>query len=448
MAALPLPLPLQEPEPETETEPGRQRKAPKLSKAEKKAAAKAAKAVYTAAARAAVENASRFSSAYDELLCSSGRRGHWRRCAAVEAEMRAQRKHSSAAAFAAAVECYAHAGRWSHVVATLAQMREDGVAPVAGVYRALDRARRCGAGEPDEEDRGGSSDTAVAERRMADYDEAMHFLFALTPLPLEVEFEDTDVIVVNKPADCVVQPGRTWEFWSGTLAHAVLAHCCCPEAAVHAADWRPTVVHRLDKETSGVMVLAKTELAARSLRVEFAERTVKRVYFALLHGCPLPTGSAAERVETSIGPDPAPGARRMAALPLEDATGKFAASRYRCLESLVEGRLSLVEFRLETGRTHQVRVHAAHLGCPLAGDAKYDPEDRIAQAVEAGVSPDALEALALVAQQEGREQLLHAGGLGFVHPRSGEPITFEAGLPAHFERVLGLLRSNGGGQCE
>jgi 23S rRNA pseudouridine1911/1915/1917 synthase len=357
--------------------------------------------------------------------------------------MRTRRLQPSAEASAAAVRCYAHAGRWSHVVATLAQMRENGTAPVVGMYRALDEARRRGAGVPDEEDYdvGRASDgAAVTQLRQASHDEAMHFLFAQVPLALEVKYEDKDVLVVNKPAGCVVQPGRSWEYWSGTLTHAVLAHCCRPEAEGQPADWRPTVVHRLDKETSGVMVLAKTELAARSLREEFAERTVKRTYFALLSGCPLPAGGAGGRVETAIGPDPAPGARRMAALPLGDSTGKFAASRYKCLETFAGGVLSLVDFRLETGRTHQVRVHAAHLGCPLAGDVTYmcDKDvERADHAVEAGVSPNVVEALALLKQQG---HLLHAGGLGFVHPRSGEAMAFEAGLPAHFMKVVGLLR--------
>ena len=138
----------------------------------------------------------------------------------------------------------------------------------------------------------------------------------------------------------------------------------------------------------------------------------------------------------------------MAVLPLAAASKKesgpkFAATRYRCLESLVGGRLSLVEFKLETGRTHQVRVHAAHLGCPLAGDSTYDDQDeeRVALAVEAGVSADVHEALGLL-REEG-QLLLHAGGLGFEHPRSGKRMQFTAPLPPAFEHILGLLRKNG-----
>lgn len=293
------------------------------------------------------------------------------------------RPRPSAAEYAAAVARGAAAGAWRDVVRTLERMRRDGVAPVAGVYRALDRARR----------RGEDND-------------AMRFLFAETPRPLDIVFEDGEVLVVNKPSGVVVQPGRSWAFWSGTLAHAVMAHCCRDEGP--ADDWRPGVVHRLDKETSGLVVLAKTALAARSLRAEFAARGVKRVYLALLHGSPLETEG---RVETHIAPDPT--LRRMAALPL-DGEGAYAASRYRCIEKLEE--YSVVEFRLETGKTHQVRVHALYLGCPLAGDATYG-----------GAGP--LDPF-----------LLHAGGLGFVHPRSRELLAFEAGLPPHFERVFVKLR--------
>lgn len=404
--------------------------------------------------------------AFDELLCSWSDSEHWQRCADVASEMRAAGNRPSAAAFSACCNCFVKNGRWGLVVSTLAAMRADGVAPVAGIFCALDRARRCGAAACTcTADAGSSIAAAAMSRRSVEYSTAMEYLFAETPSPLDVRFEDEDLLVVNKPVGCVVQPGRNWRYWSGTLAHATLAHCCRPGQPDRPLDWRPTVVHRLDKGTSGVMVLAKTELAARALRVEFAERTVDRVYQALLHGSPtLQAGSSSNssggsadngyggdgggRLETCIGPDLAAGGRRMAVLPLTAASKKesgpkFAATRYRCLESLVGGRLSLVEFKLETGRTHQVRVHAAHLGCPLAGDSTYDDQDeeRVALAVEAGVSADVHEALGLL-KEEG-QLLLHAGGLGFEHPRSGKRMQFTAPLPPAFEHILGLLRKNG-----
>lgn len=344
-------------------------------------------------------------------------------------------------------------------MSTLDSMRADGVAPAAGMFRALNGARLSGTrvselGVPEQnvsERRHTAHNDATTQSmiRDADYDTAMRFLFAQDPHPLDIQYEDADIIVVNKPAGCVVQPGRSWTYWSGTLSHAVLAHCCRPGEPDQKSDWRPTVVHRLDKGTSGVMVLAKTQMAATSLRQAFAEHSIDRVYQALLYGCPSGDGDAAGgRLETCIGPDVSAKSRRMAVLPLAAAsakTGKFAASFYRCLESLAGGYLSLSEFKLETGRTHQVRVHAAHLGCPLAGDVTYDPkaEDRVVSAVDAGVSVKVLEAIKLL---ERHGQLLHAGQLGFAHPRSGEWMRFTASRPAAFERGLRLLRDHQNGE--
>lgn len=393
-----------------------------------------------------VHNLLLMGAAYDELLCTWSRRGHWRRCAMIMGEIRDAGVRSSAKAFSACCVCFVEAGRWSLVISTLDAMRTAGIAPVAGMFRALDRARRLGAGTVDVDDTSPHwTDTelgvAAQSRREAEYAAAMEYLFAHQPQPLDIQFEDSDVIVVNKPVECVVQPGRAWRYWSGTLAHAVLAHCCRSGQPDQPSDWRPTVVHRLDKGTSGVMVLAKTELAARSLRLAFAERTVHRVYQALLH-CSPPGEDG--RLETLIGPDQSANSRRMMVLPLTTTTagtGKFAASRYRCLERLACDKLSLVEFKLETGRTHQVRVHAAALGCPLAGDSTYDPnvEDRVLQAIEAGMSTESLEALVLL-EQHGQQ--LHAGELGLTHPRSGEWMRFTAPLPPAFEHILCLLRQN------
>lgn len=382
---------------------------------------------------------------YDEFLCTWSRRGHWRRCAAVVAEMRAVEIRPSAEALCSCCVCFVECERWALVVSTLDSMRADGVAPAAGMFRALDSARRCVVlSDTEDGSRAHNCDvgTQSSSHRGADYAAAMGYLFLEEPPPLDVQFEDADIIVVNKPVGCVVQPGRAWKYWSGTLAHAVLARCCRPGEPHQNPDWRPTVVHRLDKGTSGIMVLAKTHVAACALRQAFAERSVDRVYHALLYGCLSDSEDATGgRLETCIGPDLSANSRRMAALPLAAAattTAKFAASHYRCLERLAGGYLSLAEFKLETGRTHQVRVHAAHLGCPLAGDDTYDPmaEDRVMQAVEAGATAIVIEVAALMEQQG---LLLHAGQLGFAHPRSGEWMRFAAPRPAAFERVVGLL---------
>jgi 23S rRNA pseudouridine1911/1915/1917 synthase len=229
-------------------------------------------------------------------------------------------------------------------------------------------------------------------------------------MALSVVHEDEHVLVVDKPAGLVVHPGAGHA--RGTLAAAVLAHA--PGTAGVGGPRRPGVVHRLDKDTSGLLVVAKTPLAYESLTTQLVARTVRRVYLAVAHG----RLSVASRViDKPIGRDPRD-RKRMAVRPL--GQGRRAVTNIRALESL--GDFTYLEARLETGRTHQIRVHLASLGHPIAGDDVYG--GRRPRPV-----PVPLEGLAL-----------HATALAFVHPATQARMEFASPLPARIERLLSHLR--------
>jgi 23S rRNA pseudouridine1911/1915/1917 synthase len=244
----------------------------------------------------------------------------------------------------------------------------------------------------------------------------------LTPesIPLTVVYEDADLLVVNKPVGLVVHPGAGHR--TGTLVHALLAHCGPSLSGVGGAR-RPGIVHRLDRGTSGLLVVAKNDHAHLTLARQLKARTVERRYVALVHGR-LP--HAAGVVETAIGRDPRD-RLRMAVRPT--GAGRPALTRYRVLERFVRpAALTLVEATLGTGRTHQIRVHLAHLGAPVVGDRTYRRR---------GTPPPDPEFAGHVAALGG--QALHAATLGFVHPRTGATHRFEAPLP----RLRGLTRTAG-----
>ena len=213
--------------------------------------------------------------------------------------------------------------------------------------------------------------------------------------PVEIVFEDADIIVVNKPAGMIVHPAPGYP--SGTLLDVLLAHA--PKMAGVGSKTRPGIVHRLDIETSGVMVVAKTERAYHALREAFeSHEAVRKTYLAVVHGAfKTRTGT----VETLIGRKPWD-AHRMA---VTEKDGKRAVTHWNVLQR--HGMISLVEFMIETGRTHQIRVHAAHLGHPIVGDSLYG---NAAADRHLAVPP--------------RRQLLHALGLAFNHPVTGEPLEF------------------------
>ena len=227
-------------------------------------------------------------------------------------------------------------------------------------------------------------------------------------IPLDIVFENDDLLVVNKPAGMVVHPAAGHS--SGTLVNAVLGYD--PEFGEISGEERPGVVHRLDKETSGLIVMAKNDAAHRWLQDQFRLRKVEKVYLALVDGAPpTPTG----RVEAAIGRDPSH-RKKMAILP--PGKGREAISEYKTLESFKSH--TLLEFHPLTGRTHQIRLHCAFLECPIVGDKVYG---RKSQSVQLD------------------RHFLHAARLKITLPGEKKPRQFEAPLPEELEEVLVELRN-------
>jgi len=247
-------------------------------------------------------------------------------------------------------------------------------------------------------------------------------------IPLAVVYEDDDVIVIDKPAGLVVHPAAGNP--DGTLVNALIAHCGASLQGV-GGERRPGIVHRLDKDTSGLIVAAKNERAMNSLAKQFAGHTIERAYHALVWGSPrLGEG----RIETQIGRNPFD-RKRMGVM---RSGGKEAVTRYRVLERFGEATrplASLIECRLETGRTHQIRVHLTHLGHALIGDPTYG---RARQAPRAK-TPEQEAAFRMVT--EFPRQALHARVLGFQHPSLHKTIRFESDYPADMAGLLAALKS-------
>jgi 23S rRNA pseudouridine1911/1915/1917 synthase len=254
-------------------------------------------------------------------------------------------------------------------------------------------------------------------------------------IPLNVVWEDGDLIVIDKPAGMVVHPAPGSP--RGTLVNALLHHFGGALSGVGGVQ-RPGIVHRIDKETSGLLVVAKSDRAHHGLARQFRDHSVLRAYLAVAHGVP---SAADPRLVglRGIGFEPG-GVLRIATHLARHKTdrqkqavvwdqGRHAVTRVRVIEELAEGAVSLVECRLETGRTHQIRVHMAYAGHGLIGDPTYGGARRL---------PGRLPGAELA---EGfPRQALHAATLGFVHPVTGEDLSFESALPGDMQGLLAALR--------
>ncbi len=226
-------------------------------------------------------------------------------------------------------------------------------------------------------------------------------------IPLDILYEDSDVIVVNKPQGMVVHPAPG--HFSGTLVNALMFHCGDDLSGIN-GEKRPGIVHRIDKDTSGVLMIAKNDMAHQSLAAQLAEHSITRKYNAVVYnGFNEDEGT----VDQPIGRNPQD-RKKMA---VTQKHSRHAVTHYRVIERME--KFTLIEAQLETGRTHQIRVHMTHIGHPLLGDPVYGPKKQ----------PISLEG-----------QALHARVLGFIHPRTGEYMEFEAPLPPHFEALLERLR--------
>lgn len=237
-------------------------------------------------------------------------------------------------------------------------------------------------------------------------------------IALDILYEDRDLIVLDKPAGMVVHPAPGNE--DGTLVNALLAHCGEGLTGI-GGERRPGIVHRLDKDTSGIMVAAKTEMAHQALSLAFAERRIDRAYQAICWGIPTPANGS---FNGAIGRDRRD-RKRMAVI--ANGGGKVALTHYRVLDTF-HGGLAHVECKLATGRTHQIRVHFAHAGHALVGDPVYL---RRIPAAARGLPP-----MAKDAALDFPRQALHARRLGFVHPRTGEQMLFETAPPEDFRLLL------------
>jgi len=247
-------------------------------------------------------------------------------------------------------------------------------------------------------------------------------------IPLQVVYEDKDLIVIEKPAGLVVHPAAGNP--DGTLVNALIAHCGTSLSGVGGVA-RPGIVHRLDKDTSGLLVAAKNERAMGSLAKQFANHTIERAYHAVVWGAPRAGDGI---VEGQIGRNPFD-RKRMAVL---RGGGKQARTRYRLVEKFGDPDkpfASLIECRLETGRTHQIRVHLTHIGHPLIGDPAYG------KSRQAPRPKTTAQEVAFAAASNFPRQALHAYILGFQHPTLHKSMRFESRWPADLAELISALRS-------
>ncbi|MEO5339329.1 MAG: RluA family pseudouridine synthase [Magnetococcus sp. MYC-9] len=247
---------------------------------------------------------------------------------------------------------------------------------------------------------------------------------AAEAIDLPIVYEDNDLLVVNKPAGMTVHPGAGPSAQGGTLVNALLHHCRGSLSGIGGV-MRPGIVHRLDKETSGLLVVAKNDHAHQQLSEQFKVHSTSRQYLAIVKGTPQPRQG---KVEAPIGRHPKE-RQKMAVV----SQGRHAVTHYRVLESFPS--FALLACRLETGRTHQIRVHMAHQGHPLLGDPVYSrpftPPNHWPEPIKTVVTLFT-------------RQALHAAMLGFTHPGTGQRMQFEAEAPADFQQLLNGLQQLAG----
>ena len=236
-------------------------------------------------------------------------------------------------------------------------------------------------------------------------------------IPLDILFEDEHLVVVNKAAGMVVHPGAGTS--SGTLVNALLAHVT--DLSGIGGMLRPGIVHRIDKETSGILVVAKNDQAHQALAHQFKEHSIKRLYIALVYGTP---ATDKGRIESVIGRHPVDRKRMSGKV----SRGKAAVTHWQVLKRLPG--ITLMRLRLETGRTHQIRVHLSEAGFPILGDKVYGGSGRIAGIKDPGLR-------SLVKQMD--RQALHAKTLGFIHPATGNYLEFDTELPEDMAGIIAYL---------
>jgi 23S rRNA pseudouridine1911/1915/1917 synthase len=254
-------------------------------------------------------------------------------------------------------------------------------------------------------------------------------------LPLRVVFEDAHLLVIDKAAGMAMHPAPG--SMTGTLVNAVLAHCGATLSGIGGVA-RPGIVHRIDKDTTGLVVVAKDDQTHAGLGAQFAKHTIERAYFAVSRGAPQPRNGVIEGRLARSADD-----RRKMAVTRSETAGKSAVTRYWTVETFGQiagapvgwAAAALVECRLQTGRTHQIRAHLGHIGAPLIGDQLYG-KFRGLKAEGAGPDHEA----ALTAARDFPRQALHAAVLGFTHPISGKALRFESPLAADLTALIGALR--------
>ena len=227
------------------------------------------------------------------------------------------------------------------------------------------------------------------------------------PIPLDILYEDKDIILINKPKGMVVHPAAG--HYSQTLVNGLMYHCRGELSGINGV-MRPGIVHRIDMDTTGVLIVCKNDFAHNSIAEQLKVHSITRKYYAIVHGV---IGEDEGTVDAPIGRHPVDRKK----MSINYKNGKHAVTHYRVLERFKQ--FTYVECQLETGRTHQIRVHMASLNHPLLGDSVYGPSK----------CPFKLQG-----------QTLHAGVLGIIHPRTGEYMEFSAPLPEYFENLLEKLR--------